>query len=235
MIIPAYNEEKLLGECLNSIVKATAGFVDECEIIVVDNGSTDKTAAIACNSGAKVVFEPHRQIARARNAGAQAARGRFLFFVDADTTITAKLFKQAVNALKSGKITGGGARVAFSQPPQGLARFLLRCWLLVSKTMKLAAGCFIFCRKDAFTAVGGFDTRVYASEELGLSQRLKEFARKHKQRFIILDQLGVITSARKNEQTMIFLATILIFTLFPAAVRFRQLCFLWYGCRHQRE
>lgn len=232
LIIPAYNEEKLLGFCLDSLKTATAEIASQTEIIVVDNASTDNTAEIARKKGAKVVFEEHRQIARARNAGAKAALGRYLFFIDADTTISSNLFNEARKKLESGKIIGGGARVEFSHQPRGLALFLLKFWTMISKTLKLAAGCFIFCHADAFKEVGGFDTRLYASEELNLSAKLKNLGRKKKMRFVILDMPGIISSARKNEQTMVFIATIIVFTLFPAAVRFRRLCFLWYA--HQR-
>ncbi len=232
VIIPAYNEEKLLADCLDSLKTATAGIESQTELIVVDNASTDKTAEIARQNGAKVVFEPHRQIARARNAGADKAQGRYLFFIDADTTISSNLFNEAHRKLESGKIIGGGARVEFSRQPRGLALFLLKFWTMLSKTLKLAAGCFIFCQACAFKEVGGFDTRLYASEELNLSAKLKSLGRKRKMRFIILDMPGIISSARKNEQNMVFIATIIVFTLFPAAVRFRRLCFLWYA--HQR-
>lgn len=232
-IVPAFNEEELLPKCLESL-KLAAGKLP-FEIIVVDNNSTDNTAKIAAVHGAKVVFESHRQIAAARNAGAKSAQGSFLFFVDADTVIEKPLFDAAVAALNSGKVVGGGAVVGFNSKPQGLARLLLRFWTLISTTMKLAAGCFIFCRKEAFAKVGGFDTRLYASEELRLSQLLKDYGRKRSLKFIILDMPGIISSDRKNRQTMTFLATILVFSLFPVAVRFRSLCFLWYGCRHQRR
>jgi glycosyltransferase involved in cell wall biosynthesis len=126
VIIPAYNEEKLLADCLDSLKTATADIESQTELIVVDNASTDKTAEIARQNGAKVVFEPHRQIARARNAGADKAQGRYLFFIDADTTISSNLFNEARRKLESGKIIGGGARVEFSRQPRGLALFLLK-------------------------------------------------------------------------------------------------------------
>lgn len=88
IIVPAYNEEDCLPGTLAYLGRAMAGVPDAAgEVVVVDNASTDRTAAIASRWGARVVFEPHRQIARARNAGAAAARGGRLIFVDADTHV----------------------------------------------------------------------------------------------------------------------------------------------------
>lgn len=78
-IIPAFNEEQLIEQCLHSLADSVAdnqayGYTHE--IIVVDNNSTDKTAQLAARAGAKVVFEPVNHIARARAAGANVAQDR---------------------------------------------------------------------------------------------------------------------------------------------------------------
>src|SRR5437773_451131 len=78
IIIPAYNEAKRIESCLsqlNAALRANTSSNLGSEIIVVDNNSTDATAQLARNAGAQVVFEPINQIARARNAGADADFG----------------------------------------------------------------------------------------------------------------------------------------------------------------
>ena len=88
IVVPAFNEERLLGESLAQMKSAAGVFVRqgwEVELIVCDNNSTDRTAEIARAAGALVVFEPVNQIARARNRGAAAATGDWLIFVDADS------------------------------------------------------------------------------------------------------------------------------------------------------
>src|SRR6516225_4395542 len=95
IIIPAFNEERLIASTLASLQEgmeelSRRGF--ENELIVCDNNSTDRTAEIARSAGAKVVFEPINQIARARNRGAAAATGDWLIFVDADSHPSAELF-----------------------------------------------------------------------------------------------------------------------------------------------
>ncbi len=95
IIIPAFNEERLLGGTLAQVKSAMDVFTRrrwESELIVCDNNSTDHTAEIARAAGATVVFEPENQIARARNSGAAAAAGDWLIFVDADSQPSAELF-----------------------------------------------------------------------------------------------------------------------------------------------
>ena len=76
VIIPAYNEGKWLPNTLNFLKKAMEAVEANGEIIVVDNNSTDNTAKIAKENGARVIYEPVNQISRARNAGAKIAKER---------------------------------------------------------------------------------------------------------------------------------------------------------------
>src|SRR2546422_11372935 len=109
-IVPAYNEELELPRSLAAIHIAAKHANEKYEIIVVDDGSTDATADIARQSGARLVQVQRRQIAAARNAGAQIARGQILFFVDADTRISSSHVVDAIAALNAG-YSGGSARV----------------------------------------------------------------------------------------------------------------------------
>ncbi|TLM97491.1 glycosyltransferase family 2 protein, partial [bacterium] len=83
VVIPAYNEEDYLLGCLESIKKQD--YTGEYEVIVVDNASTDNTAKIALDWGAKVVYESKRSPASARQKGAEVAKGELIAFIDADT------------------------------------------------------------------------------------------------------------------------------------------------------
>ncbi len=113
IIVPAYNESKYLPATLDMIHQAMETIPLKGEIIVTDNNSTDDTADLAQKNGAKVIFEPVNQISRARNAGARAAVGKYLVFVDADTHISAELLTTALDNLQSGVCCGGGAVVTF--------------------------------------------------------------------------------------------------------------------------
>src|SRR5207237_7363763 len=109
-IIPAYNEELELSSTIASIRVAASGVAQPYEIIVVDDASTDATAELAAEAGARVISIDRRQIAAARNAGARAAQGDYLFFVDADTRINPNHIYEAIAALAAG-YAGGSARV----------------------------------------------------------------------------------------------------------------------------
>ena len=87
LIIPAYNEEEWLARSLPAVRAAMTAVNVPGEVIVVDNNSTDRTAAVAREQGAEVVHEPVNQISRARNTGARCSRGRYLMFLDADTLL----------------------------------------------------------------------------------------------------------------------------------------------------
>lgn len=230
VIIPAYNEAKNLPATLASVRSAVTALGRPAEIIVVDNNSSDDTSTVARTHGAThVVFEPHNQIARARNAGAARASSPFLVFLDADTFLPGKLLATALNALDSGNHTGGGARVVTDRPFPPAFQFVLSSWEHVSKLFSYAAGSFLFCRRDAFQDVGGFPETVYAGEEVHLSMSLKRWSRHHGKYFTVIPDPPVVTSARKADwfSPLQLLAQIIV-GLIPFATRSRALCWIWY-------
>jgi glycosyltransferase involved in cell wall biosynthesis len=201
------------------------------EIIVVDNDSTDNTAGIAQTFGARVVFEPIRQIARARNSGAKTAKSTMLVFLDADTILPTPLLKQALALLESGTYCGGGTLLNFDSQLPFLADSLVTLWNWLSKTNKLAAGSFIFCLAHAFFEIGGFDEKTYAGEEVFLSRKLRRWGKEHNLLFTILEEHPVMTSSRKFHwySSLQIALLLLMFTVFPFALRSRSLCRFWYS------
>lgn len=234
IIVPAYNEEAWLPRTLTILQEAMAGVALPGELIVVDNNSSDATATLAREAGAHVVFEPMNQISRARNAGARAASGRFLLFIDADTHIPPELLAKALVNLQQGCV-GGGAQVEFDTPLTLAARWGLSFWNWLSVVRRWAAGCFVYCRREAFDAVGGFSEAVYASEEIWFSRRLGRWGRSQGLEFCIITAPKALSSGRKFQWFTPWqqLALVLMLLLFPAAVRFRRLCGFWYN-RPQR-
>jgi glycosyltransferase involved in cell wall biosynthesis len=105
-IVPAHDEERLLGETLQALAAATRPIDVAHEIIVVDDASADRTAAIAAAHGACVVRVAHRHIAAARNAGVRVARGDVLVFVDADTCVATPVVMAALSAIREGAVGG---------------------------------------------------------------------------------------------------------------------------------
>ena len=231
VIIPAYNEEAFLPETLECLKLAMATVPQQGEIIVVDNDSTDKTPEIARKYGASVIFEPFRQIARARNSGAKAAKSAFLVFLDADTFLPPPLLKQALTLLESETSCGGGTLLNFDSELPFLADKLVKFWNWLSKNNKLAAGSFIFCLASGFFETGGFDEKTFAGEEVFLSRRIKNWGKKQNLLFTILEEHPVITSGRKFHwySSLQIALLLLLFTFFPFALRSRSLCRFWYS------
>jgi len=225
LIIPAHNEEAVLPATLDALRGAARTVGEPFEIIVVDDSSTDATAAIGRAAGAHVVRLEKRQIAAARNAGAHASHGEWLVFVDADTLVPPATLAAAVAALRGASV-GGGARVRLERHAPRWARAL---WSVVILRLYagagLAAGCFLFVRRDAFDSAGGFDERYFASEEVHLSRALARQGR-----FVVLRET-VITSARKFRMFPAWRFLMWALRLQGGALKRRHT--LWYG--GQRE
>ena len=237
IVIPAFNEEKLLRECLESIRLAAESIKSASwrwEMIVCDNNSSDRTAEIAREAGARVVFEEVNQIGRARNRGASIARGQWVLFVDADSTVPPIVFQDLKEQIETGKVIGGGACIAAEDELAHRLRFPLAVWNTISRVTHWAAGSFLFCRRDIFEQVGGFSLERYAGEELDLSRRIKKVAKSLKLRFIILKKGKILTSSRKCG---LYSNWELLTTFLGVALRYRkatgnrEACFLWYDGR----
>jgi len=197
IVVPAFNEEKLLPACLSSAFAAAAacGLAD-FEVVVCDNNSTDATARVAREGGAKVVFEPVNKISRSRNAGAAAATGDWLLFIDADSVLSAGSLGAMLSAAEGGKVVGGGSVIDFDRKPWWGA-LMVALWRALSRTARWAAGSFVFCRADAFRAVGGFPADFASGEEVVLSRDLKRWGRGRGLGFVILADEPHVSSGRK--------------------------------------
>ncbi len=152
-------------------------------------------------------------------------------FVDADTFVPARTVQAAAAAVQSGAI-GGGARVVFEGSVPFYARVLLPVILWIFRIRRFAAGCFVFCTRDAFRATGGFDESLFASEEIGFSRALGRIGD-----FVILRE-HVITSGRKlrAHSTLSMFRTMTQIVMGGRKVlRDRDKLALWYGERSDDE
>ena len=236
VIVPAFNEEKLIADTLRSIRAAATAFTQlgwESELVVCDNNSTDRTAELAREAGARVVFEPLNQISRARNTGAAGAIGDWLIFVDADSQPSAELFADVASAIRSGGCLAGGSTVKLDGR-YPIASLVTEGWNLLSRIKKWAAGSFIFCEAAAFREAGGFSNDLFASEEIDLFQRLNLLARRRGKRITILHRHPLVTSARKMHlytpwEHLRFLGKTVL--LLGRPLRSREECLTWYDGR----
>jgi glycosyltransferase involved in cell wall biosynthesis len=221
-IIPAHDEAELIVRTLSALHQSAQAHGEQYEVIVVNDASTDRTAEYARDHGACVINVNYRQIAATRNAGARAAAGDLLFFVDADTMATNQAVRAAVRALRRGAV-GGGCAVWFDGPVPLYAAILMRAVQpILLPLLRLAPGCFFYCTRQAFFSAGGFDERLFWGEEVALAQRLKRQGR-----FVMLREF-VITSGRKlRAHTALGLLRVAI----RLALKQRAGLDFWYGPR----
>jgi glycosyltransferase involved in cell wall biosynthesis len=229
IVVPAYNEELLLPATLRALKDAVAAIGLRAEIVVVDDGSTDRTADIARGLDACVVPVALRHIAGARNAGGRVATGDLLIFVDADTIVPIEVLRAAVQTYEAGAVGGGaGVQYAVNDPRWAVVVTAIVMWVL--RRAKWAAGCFVFVRKDVFDRVGGFDERYFASEEIHFSRAVKKHGR-----FVMLEG-AVITSARKARlfsARAVFVQFLAM--LWPGALKRRDRLGFWYDGQREKR
>jgi len=183
VVIPAYNEEIYLPLCLESIKKQD--YAAEYEVIVVNNASTDNTAKIALDWGAKVVYESKRSPACARQRGVEVATGEIIAFIDADTqaspcwlsTIVSRFVQEPRTVVISGPYAyfdaGSVARIA-SYIGNFISITIDQIFRKVLNKGSAVWGSNFAVRRSALLEVGGFDTsiRFYGEEyELDLPSK----------------------------------------------------------------
>jgi glycosyltransferase involved in cell wall biosynthesis len=238
VVIPAYNEEHYLGATLESLQVSARRYREKtgrsAEFIVVDNASTDATAAVAKRGGARVVFEPRRQIAAARNRGASEARGDIVITCDADNQVSANLLERIDEVMSTGRAVGGGVRIVPEKRSWGI-RLMFGPFEFLSRLLGVSFGV-IYTHRDTFRRIGGFPTSVYAGEDALFVWALKREAWRRGQAFANLRDAYIVTSVRKIDEFGAFpqALTYLKFLLFPWTLRRRDSCRTWYRVREKR-
>lgn len=174
-IVPAKNEEEHIGRCLDSLLAAIKDR-DDCEIIVIDNGSTDATIDIANSKGVRLLLRPGITVSALRNIGADAALGKFLAFIDADVTVATDWVETALELMRP----GGVAMVGTSPGIPDKSTWVAKAWHL--QVLARAKRCRrpwlesmnAVVRRDVFQAVGGFDESLVTCEDVDLGYRIGE-------------------------------------------------------------
>ncbi|MGQ0644225.1 MAG: glycosyltransferase [Elusimicrobiota bacterium] len=233
VVIPAYNEENYLGATLDSLHAAARrcrASGREVEFIVVDNASTDGTAAVAIAGGARVVREEKRCIAAVRNRGAREARGDIIATCDADNLVSENLLQRIDEAMSAGA-AGGGVRIR-PEPGPRLARAMYGLFDAMARVAGMSFGV-IFTDRETYGRLGGFPESVYVGEDGLFVLALKREARKTGRPFANLRDAHIVTSLRKMREfgSARQALTYLKFVLLPWTVRRRESCRTWYAVR----
>ncbi|MBL3728134.1 glycosyltransferase [Lysinibacillus sp. HST-98] len=196
VIIPAHNEEKYIGGCLESIVKAAQLYKDQVEVIVVLNRCTDRTEEIAKSYNCITLINEDKNLSKIRNAGAALAKGEILITIDADTRMTEHLLSEAEKHLASNQYIGGGVNGNFERISLGIivSTFLLIVPLLFKYGL-ISVGIFWCYRKD-FQAIKGFNEKMLMAEDADFAKRLKQLGKTNGKKYGTIKN-GMITSCRR--------------------------------------
>jgi glycosyltransferase involved in cell wall biosynthesis len=198
VVIPAFNEADYLPRLLDTIDIARGRFhggADAVEVIVADNGSTDGTAALAAARGCRVVRVDKRCIGAARNGGAAVAAGEVLCFIDADTQVHADTFNVIDQRMATGRCAGGATGWTLERWSAGLVCTALVMKLAIS-LLRINAGV-VFCRRDVFRAVGGYDESRQFAEDVVLFRAMRAEGRRRGLRTLCRAGAPAIVSTRK--------------------------------------
>ncbi len=201
IVIPARNEEKYLPTCLKSLREQD--YKGNYEIIIADNGSTDRTTEIARSFGAQVVPCPEKKgVFYARAVGASAANGDIIIQADADTIYPKhwlrRIYEQFAAHPKAAALSG---RWTYTKAPwwgwleYGLRRGINWLTVLLFQRPMLISGATFAFRRKTFLAVGGYSGLQFSADQWGISGRLSRQGR-----VLYDDKLVILTSSRSVER-----------------------------------
>ncbi len=233
LIVPARDEEAYLGATLDALRIAAEALRSrsavEIETIVVDNGSRDRTGAIAREKGVTVTRQPERGIARARNTGARSAVGDVLVFVDADVIVPRDFLAAIHDAMSDPMCIGGGADTVY-RPRRLSVRLYLRAWRFLARLTGMVQGAAQFCRRDMFEQLGGYGESVWIGEDVDFVWSLRRLARRTGRDVRILREPRVEPSCRRFDRWPLWRILIWTNPVFIALFRRRKGVWGgWYG------
>lgn len=202
IVVPAFNEEALLPLCLASL--GQQDFVGKVEIIVVDNNSTDRTAIVAAELGARVVFEPVPGVCAARQTGTSYATGDIVISTDADTIYPSTWLSTIDSSFAADPtIVAAAGPAHWVEAPRwgrayerllfGLIAFVFR---LTGRVYYISAANIAFRR----SAWSGYDTALtQGGDELDLLRNLR-----HAGQVIFLRDNPALTSPRRMNRGLLY-------------------------------
>ena len=199
VIIPAHNEEKFIGGCLESIRLAEATLASPVEIVVCLNRCQDRTEDIARSYNAKIVREDARNLSKIRNAGARETTGDVIVTIDADSRMSANMLTEIRRLLLGGAVIGGGTVIHPERLSLGIFVSGLVILYYASRFGLKSAGLFWVYKKD-FDAIGGFNEELHSLEDLDFANRLAAYGKSKGLRYGTAWNASITTSCRKFDK-----------------------------------
>lgn len=193
--IPAHNEEKNIGRCIESILHSAQLAQQPVEIAVALNRCTDRTREIAESLGARCVVEDTKCIAAVRNAAVRASTAPAIATLDADSWMSPGTVAQLIRHVNDPRYIGGGAMIKPERFSVGIF-FSTLAVLPYIVTQGVSGGMF-WCQRETFEALGGFDEQLVSVEDLDFALRLKALGRTRQKRYGTIWRQGITTSCRK--------------------------------------
>ncbi len=198
LIIPARNEEAYLPRLLDTVDvarNAYHGGPDQIEVVVADNVSTDATAEIARQRGCRVVRVETRNIGAVRNSGIRASIGEIVTTVDADARIHAETFNAVDETLRTGRVIGGATGVTLERWSLGIR--VTYAWMAVLVWLIGIDTGLVFCAREDFDAVGGYNEKRRFAEDVEFLWQLRRLGRSRGQKLARVSSAKAIYSTRK--------------------------------------
>jgi GT2 family glycosyltransferase len=175
-VIPVLNGERDISRCLQSIRNLDVAH-ENYEIVIVDNGSTDRTHQIIRELGCNFQIEPAATVGGLRNRGAALARGEYIAFVDSDVELGPKWFHDALASFKDHNVVATGC---FPRVPDD-STWVQRTWDIHQRGGDSKSGVRavpwlpsmnLVVRREAFRSIGGFNEKLETAEDVDLCYRL---------------------------------------------------------------
>jgi glycosyltransferase involved in cell wall biosynthesis len=196
--IPAHNEARYIGRCIESIARSAQRAGQVVEVVVALNRCTDTTQAIAESLGARCVVNDTKCIAAVRNSAVRGTTGEAVATIDADSWMAPDTVEAVLAHVHDPRFIGGGSVM---WPERFSVGIFFSVMVVLPRVLQrgVSGGLFWF-KREAFEAVSGFDETLLSVEDLDFALRLKAHGRTRGQRYGTLRRHGITTSCRKFDQ-----------------------------------
>jgi glycosyltransferase involved in cell wall biosynthesis len=196
--IPAHNEERYIGRCLESIVSSARLARQPVEVALALNRCSDRTRSISESLGARCVTNDAKCIAAVRNAAVRATSAPAVATLDADSWMSPKTVPAILKHVYDSHLIGGGTMIRPERVSAGIIFSLLSVAPYILKH-GVSAGMFWFLR-ESFEAVGGFNESLVSVEDVDFALRLKAYGKASGKRYGTIWRHGITTSCRKFDK-----------------------------------